>query len=77
MKTAAFFKAISNPPKERILFKLVRWKERTSSRFAKNVTILALQERGSGGYYREREMVWRDAGKADSFDALQLTTTCL
>jgi hypothetical protein len=34
----------------------------------KNVTILALCERGSGGYYRSREMVWRDAGKADKFD---------
>jgi len=32
---------------------------------------LCLQERGSGGYYREREMVWRDAGKSDSFDASQ------
>jgi hypothetical protein len=31
------------------------------------VTILSLCERGSGGYYRSKEMVWRDAGKADSF----------
>jgi hypothetical protein len=30
-----------------------------------------LQERGNGGYYREKEMVWRDAGKADTFDANQ------
>jgi hypothetical protein len=32
------------------------------------VTILSLQERGNGGYYRQKEMVWRDAGKADTFD---------
>jgi hypothetical protein len=32
------------------------------------VTILSLQERGHGGYYRQKEMVWRDAGKADTFD---------
>jgi hypothetical protein len=35
------------------------------------VSILELQERGSGGYYRSREMVWRDAGKADTFDVNQ------
>jgi hypothetical protein len=33
----------------------------------KNVTIMCLEERGRGGYYRRDEMVWRDAGKADSF----------
>jgi hypothetical protein len=43
-------------------------KERVSG-MAKNVTILALQERGNGGYYREKEMVWRDGGKADQFDS--------
>lgn len=69
MKTAAFFKAISNPPKNRITqASALLKKERADSGLGKNVTILALQERGSGGYYREREMVWRDAGKADSFD---------
>lgn len=36
---------------------------------AKNVTIMKLCERDSGGYYRSRDMVWRDAGKADTFDA--------
>jgi hypothetical protein len=69
MKTDAFFKAICNPPAETIsnASSLLK-KERADSGLGKNVTILALQERGSGGYYREREMVWRDAGKADSFD---------
>ena len=70
MKTAAFFKAISNPPKEWIVqASALSKKERADSGLGKNVTILKLEERGSGGYYREREMVWRDAGKADTFDA--------
>jgi hypothetical protein len=69
MNTKAFFKAICNPPVDRIMqASALLKKERADSGLGKNVTILALQERGSGGYYREREMVWRDAGKADSFD---------
>jgi hypothetical protein len=43
-------------------------KERSSGSLGKNVTIMRLEERGSGGYYRRDEMVWRDAGKASSFD---------
>jgi len=69
MNVKAFFKAICNPPADRIMQAgALLKKERADSGLGKNVTILALQERGSGGYYREREMVWRDAGKADSFD---------
>jgi hypothetical protein len=72
MNLKAFFKAISNPPQATIVnASTLEKKERADSGLGKNVTILALQERGSGGYYREREMVWRDAGKADSFDAAQ------
>ncbi len=70
MNLKAFFKAIANPPKDRIVnASTLEKKERADSGLGKNVTILALQERGSGGYYREKEMVWRDAGKADTFDA--------
>jgi hypothetical protein len=29
---------------------------------------MSLQKRGYGGYHKERELVWKDAGKADSFD---------
>jgi hypothetical protein len=69
MNTKAFFKAIASPPKDkRVMASTLQKKERADSTLGKNVTILCLQERGSGGYYREREMVWRDAGKADSFD---------
>ena len=69
MNTKAFFKAICNPPKSNIqMASDLTKKERANSGLGKNVTILRLEERGNGGYYREREMVWRDAGKADSFD---------
>jgi hypothetical protein len=70
MKTKAFFATMMEPPKANIIMasSLLK-KERKDSGLGKNVTILALQERGSGGYYREKEMVWRDAGKSDSFDS--------
>ena len=72
MNTKAFFKAMLNPPQANIIAaSTLQKKERADSGLGKNVTILCLQERGNGGYYREKEMVWRDAGKADSFDANQ------
>lgn len=69
MKLKAFFKAISSPPESYVSNASDLEKKERQAGIAKNVTILSLQERGSGGYYREREMVWRDAGKADTFDA--------
>jgi len=68
MNVKAFFKAISNPPTTRIVNASTLEKKERAAGLAKNVTILRLEERGSGGYYRQREMVWRDAGKADQFD---------
>jgi hypothetical protein len=68
MNTKAFFAAIHNPPEAWIqIASSLKEKARVSGSL-KNVNILSLQERGSGGYYRSKEMVWRDAGKADSFD---------
>jgi hypothetical protein len=69
MKTAAFFKAIHNPRDDKRFVASALLKKERVSGMAKNVTILALQERGNGGYYREKEMVWRDGGKADQFDS--------
>lgn len=69
MKLKAFFKAISNPPESYTSQASALLKKERVTGVAKNVTILSLQERGNGGYYREKEMVWRDAGKADTFDA--------
>jgi len=68
MMTKAFFAAIHNPPEAwSVVASTLKEKARVSGSL-KNVTILGLCERGSGGYYRSKEMVWRDAGKADSFD---------
>jgi hypothetical protein len=68
MNTKAFFAAIHNPPEAWIqIASALKEKTRVSGSL-KNVSILSLQERNHGGYYRAREMVWRDAGKADSFD---------
>ena len=69
MKLKAFFKAISNPPEDYTSKASSLLKKERQVGVAKNVTILHLTERGHGGYYREREMVWRDAGKADTFDS--------
>ena len=72
MDTKAFFKALLNPPEDRIFnASTLKQKPRKESSLGKNVTIMLLQERGHGGYYREREMVWRDGGKASTFDANQ------
>ena len=72
MKLKAFFKAISNPPQSRIVnASTLLKKERADSGLGKNISILCLEERGNGGYYRAKEMVWRDAGKVDQFDANQ------
>ena len=71
MNTKAFFAAIHNPPTNwTVQASALKEKARVSGSL-KNVTILELQERGSGGYYRSKEMVWRDAGKADSFDTTE------
>ena len=67
-----FFDKIHNPPKDRrILASTLLKKEREGSGLGKNITILRLEERGSGGYYRGKEMVWRDAGDTSMFDANQ------
>lgn len=70
IRTKAFFHAIANPPANRTMMaSSLLQKPRQDSSVGKNVTIMELKERGYGGYYRERELVWKDAGKADSFDS--------
>jgi hypothetical protein len=65
-----FFAAINNPPESwKTVASALKEKPRKDSALGKNVTILKLEEKGYGGYYTQREMVWRDAGKADSFDS--------
>lgn len=69
VNTKAFFKALSNPPEAKILMaSSLLEKERTGSMGA-NVTIMRLEEGRSRGWRNRAEMVWRDAGKADTFDS--------
>jgi hypothetical protein len=72
MNVKAFLRAIKNPPASMIMnASTLMERERAVSTggVAKNVTIMKLQERGTGGYYTSKEMVWRDAGKATDFDS--------
>jgi hypothetical protein len=67
-----FLGAIGQPPADRsMLVTDLEEKPRKGSATGntKNVTILRLEQKGYGGYHAQRERVWRDAGKADSFDA--------
>jgi hypothetical protein len=67
MKTDVFFTMIKNPPKSKIKNASdLLVKPRKESSVGKNVSLLTLQERGSGGYYAQKELVWRDAGTVDS-----------
>ena len=70
MDLVGFYNAIHNPPDDQ-KFKVsdLLEKPRNSYARAKNVTLLKLEPRGRGGYYAERELVWRDAGKVGSLDA--------
>jgi hypothetical protein len=72
MNTKAFFRALCNPPQAQIMLASSLdekpRKDSTGAGIAKNVTIMRLEERGSGGYYRSQDYVWRECGKADSFD---------
>jgi len=64
-----FLLSIDSPPTAMFASELMEKERKSSSASGKNVTIMVLQQRGYGGYHREREMVWKDAGKADQFDA--------
>jgi hypothetical protein len=59
---------LANPPEAYFMKASDLLEKDRAKTMGKNVTIMRLEERGSGGYYRRDEMVWRDAGKASSFD---------
>jgi len=68
MNTAAFFAAIQEPPTAR-RFAASTLKQREREKLGNNVTILKLEKRGTSNYRRhDEDVVWRDAGKADTFD---------
>ena len=72
MKVAAFMLDLSSPPADiSMLASTLLQKERSVTDRAKNVTIMRLERKDNAYAYHRRggeEMVWRDAGKADSFD---------
>jgi hypothetical protein len=71
MDTLGFFAELRQPPTaQRMLASELIEKDRktTGAGMGANVSIMSLQRRGYGGYHKERELVWKDAGKADSFD---------
>jgi len=72
VNTKAFFKELSSPPEaQRFMASNLLEKERAGG-IGKNVTIMHLTEGAQRGRWsRQTPMVWRDAGKADSFDSKQ------
>jgi hypothetical protein len=70
VKSAEFFAALQSPPEDRIMPASALDQVKRSTGMGRDVSIMRLEERGNGGYYREKEMVWRECNlKASSFDA--------
>lgn len=72
MDTIGFFADMRDPPVvQRMMASELMLKDRKTgvAGMGANVSILRLSQRGYGGYHKERELVWKDAGKADQFDA--------
>jgi hypothetical protein len=68
VKQAEFLASIHNPPADRVLMaSSLLEKERAGGKLGKNVTILHLEERQRSYYHRNTDLVWADAGTADSF----------
>lgn len=71
MDTIGFFAELRQPPVgQRMMASDLIEKDRKTSAagMGANVSILRLGQRGYGGYHKERELVWKDAGKANAFD---------
>jgi hypothetical protein len=74
MDTLGFFAELRQPPAEqRMMASELMEKERKTgvAGMGANVSIMSLQKRGYGGYHKERELVWKDAGKANAFDSTE------
>jgi hypothetical protein len=69
--TKAFFTALSNPPEGKIFQASSLLEKERAGGMGQNVTIMRLEEGRSRGWRDRAEMVWRDGGKAGSFDAKQ------
>jgi len=69
VNTGAFFKALMNPPEDRIMVASSLLEKERKSGLGANVTIMVLEEGSRRGRWSSTvPMVWHDAGKADSFD---------
>jgi len=72
MDTIGFFADLRNPPAAQCMVAselMLKDRKTGGAGMGSNVSILRLAQRGYGGYHKERELVWKDAGKADQFDA--------
>ena len=71
MDTTGFFAELRDPPAaQRMVASELMLKDRKTGAagMGTNVSIMSLQRRGYGGYHKERELVWKDAGKAADFE---------
>lgn len=69
VKVDAFKKLLANPPESYFMQASSLLEKERATNMGKNVTIMRLEEKGGSGWRRsDNELVWRDAGKADSFD---------
>ena len=70
VKVDAFKKLLANPPESYFMLASSLLEKDRAKSMGKNVTIMRLEERGGSGWRNrnDNELVWRDAGKADSFD---------
>ncbi len=66
--TDSFFKDIASPKVEHIMKASSLLERQRANGIGRNVSIMRLERRNNGGWNRRDDMVWRDAGKADSFD---------
>ena len=72
VKLDQFYKDLMTPPANRCMKASDLDEVERASGLGKNVTIMMLEETQRGGYWSRRtETVWRDAGKADTFDKKQ------
>lgn len=70
IKSAEFLQSLMNPPRVALASSLLQ-KARAANSGGKNVTIMRLESKGYGGYYAQKDLVWRDAGKVDSFSSTE------
>jgi hypothetical protein len=71
MKTQEFFDALHNPPASNIKFASELDEKPRKAGMGRNVSIMCLERRGNGGYYRRDDMVWRNAGNLNVYSTTE------